>query len=83
MIQILWERGIVDPNKSVRSYTVKDKRINKDNNDIIHSLSLKRFIQNLPHFKEEVYVLTLMKKKSAEIIHLIMVLKKSIPSALL
>ena len=49
-IQILWERGYIDPNKSVRNYTVNVKKLNKDDNNFIPSTSLRELICNLPNF---------------------------------
>ena len=53
MIQILWERGFINPNKSVREYTVNGRKRNKDNNNIIPGTSLRELVQNLPDFKIE------------------------------
>ena len=41
MLQILWERGWIDPTKDVREYTISGKIINKESKDIVPGLSLK------------------------------------------
>ena len=35
MLQVLWERGFIDPSKSVRHYTKDGRKISKDSNKII------------------------------------------------
>ena len=57
MMQVLWERGWIDPSKSVRDYTVNGKKMNKNAKDIIPGSSLKELIRNLPDFKEEITLL--------------------------
>ena len=57
MLQILWERGFIDSNKSVRDYSTNGKKSHKDSNKIIPGSSLKELIQNLPDFKEELTLL--------------------------
>ena len=57
MLQVLWERGFIDPRKSVRYYTKDGRKLSKDNNDIIQGTSLKEIIENLPDFKAEITLL--------------------------
>ena len=57
MLQVLWERGWIDPSKSVREYTVNGKKSNTNNEEIIPGSSLKELMQNLPDFKEEITLL--------------------------
>ena len=57
MLQILWERGWIDPSKSVRDYSINGKKIHKDSNDIIPGLNLRQLISDLPDFKAELILL--------------------------
>ena len=57
MLQVLWERGFIDPDKNVREYTLNGKKINKDSDDIVASSSLKQLITALPDFQSELTLL--------------------------
>ena len=57
MIQILWERGWIDPSKNVSEYSVNGKKIRKGENAIVPGSSLKKLVDDLPDFKEEITLL--------------------------
>ena len=57
MMQILWERGFIDPNKSVRDYTLNGRKSIKGDNNIIPGTSLRELVRNLPDFKTETTLL--------------------------
>ena len=56
-LQILWERGFIDPETSVRDYAVNGKKVNKTDKSIIPGSSLKELIESLPDFNEELTLL--------------------------
>ena len=63
MLQILWERGFIDPEKGVSDYAINGKKIRKGDDDIIPGSNLKNLIDNLPDFKEELTLLQYQAKQ--------------------
>ena len=60
MLQILWERGFLDPTKSVkelmRQYN-SDFKKNRETKEPIPGTSLRHIVGNLPDFKQEITLL--------------------------
>ena len=60
MLQILWERGFINPEitkqQILKHYSVNGRK-NKQDGNIIAGTSLKELISNLPDFKQEITLL--------------------------
>ena len=60
MLQILWERGFLDPLKSnkesIKMY-IKDFKIDKATKEKICGMSLKEMVQTLPDFQNKLTLL--------------------------
>ena len=55
MLQLLHERGFIDPTKNISFYTVKGKK--DANGNTIQGSSLRTLVSNLPDFKKEMTLL--------------------------